>query len=63
MADMMDETFATVRPGMSEKLTLRQIQEKGLPSRWKTWQWEGLSTSEWLADVFTELNQKRTNGR
>jgi cyclase len=57
MAKMLDESFETIRQGISQGLTLRQIQDKGLPDRWKSWQWEGMSTSAWIENVYNETKE------
>jgi cyclase len=54
MAQMLDESFAIIRQGTSQGLSLKQLQDKGLPERWKSWQWEGMSTSAWIENVYNE---------
>jgi cyclase len=60
MAKMVDDTFESVRQGISQGLSLKQIQDKGVPDRWKSWQWEGMSTSAWIEQVYTEARKPST---
>jgi cyclase len=57
LAKMMDESFDNVKRGISQGLSLKQIQEKGIPDHWKSWEWEGLSTSAWIGNLYDELKK------
>lgn len=54
---MMDESLETVRQGISQGLSLKEIQEKGIPDHWKSWEWQGLSTSAWIENLYDELKK------
>jgi cyclase len=60
MAKMVDGSFESVRQGISQGLSLKQIQDKGVPDRWKSWQWEGMSTSAWIENVYNEARKAST---
>jgi len=55
MARMIDQSFQAVSQGISQGLSLQQIQQKGLPNEWKLWAWEGMSTSAWVETVYREI--------
>jgi cyclase len=52
---VIDETLTTVRRGISEGLSLKQIQDKGLGDEWKSWEWVGNSIPAWIQSVHTSL--------
>ena len=57
MAKMIDESLEIVRQGISQGLSLKQIQEKGIPDHWKSWEWDGMSTSAWIGNLYDELKK------
>ena len=57
MAKMLDDSFEAVGKGISKGLSLRQIQDKGISDRWKSWQWEGMSKSAWVENVYDEIRK------
>jgi len=57
MAKMMDESVEIVRQGISQGLSLKQVQEKGIPDHWKSFEWEGMSTSAWIGNLYDELKK------
>lgn len=57
LAKMMDESLEIVRQGISQGLSLKQIQEKRIPNHWKSFEWEGMSTSAWIGNLYDELKK------
>ena len=57
LVKMMDESSEIVRQGISQGLSLKQIQEKGIPDHWKSFEWEGMSTSAWIGTLHDELKK------
>ena len=55
MARMIDASLEMVRNGIARGLSLRQMQEKGVPKEWKSYAWEGMSESAWIEAVYREM--------
>jgi len=54
---MLKETTAIVRAEMKQGLSLKEIQKKGLPEKWKSWSWRFIDTDRWLQIVFNSLKK------
>ena len=54
---MLSDSLATVKRGIAEHRDLKAIQERGLASEWKTWEWELLKTPLWLDYVYRSVSK------
>lgn len=57
--DMIRASIDIVRLGLRQRLSLEQIQKRGLPPQWESFSHGYLGTDSWLALVYAELKNQR----
>ena len=55
---MLETTSAIVKEAVDEGLSLKQIQAKGLPGRWKSWGEGFIDEKKWIRMVYTSLKAR-----
>ncbi|MBV1921648.1 MAG: hypothetical protein KUG73_13295, partial [Pseudomonadales bacterium] len=55
---MLEATSATVKEAVDEGLSLKEIQAKGLPDRWKSWGEGFIDEDKWIETILISLKVK-----
>lgn len=53
--EMLVETTKIVQDQMNDGMNLEEIQDAGLPDKWKSWEWVFIDTPSWINIIYMDL--------